>query len=422
VTPNYVVVDPSSGDAIVIGDFLGELMPPAPASPINSTAGYSDFFVAKASGTTGAIVWLKAFGSTQNCHGAAVASDQNGNIYVTGSFQGTANFGGNNLVSAGAGDIFVMRLDAAGAHVWSERFGDAADESGSGIAVDALGTNVAVVGYYGGSPDFGGGALLPANGNNGFAAKLGAAGGGYLWAKGFGGSGSTLMADVRLTAAGSVVLVGAYDAAIGIGGKVLPSAGGQNAMVAELDGSTGNPVWSHGYADGANQQIVNAVSVDPSGSILFTGQMAGSVDFGGGALTSVGGNANVFVVKLDGTGNHTWSQRFAGASMGTGVGADGAGNVVLFGTFSGTLDIGAKSVLSAGMDDVFAAKLDPSGASPFWLQRFGSPGEEGAATTAVVTSGASAGASFIAGDFSGAISFGSTTLTNPGGFVARLAP
>jgi hypothetical protein len=417
-----VVVDPSSGDAIVVGDFVGPLTPPAPASTVNSTAGHYDFFVAKASGTTGAIVWLKAFGGTQDCHGVSVASDQNGNIYVTGSFQGTANFGGNNLVSAGAGDIFVMKLNAGGAHVWSERFGDTADDAGSGIAVDGLGTNVAVVGYYDGSPNFGGGALPPASGDNGFAAKLGAASGSYVWAKGFGGSGSTIMADVALTAAGSVVFVGGYDASISIGGNTLPSAGGRNVMVAELDGSTGNPVWSHGYADGANQQSVNAVAVDPSGNILFTGQMAGSVDFGGGALTSVGGSANAFLVKLYGAGNYAWSQRFVGASMGTGVATDGAGNIALFGSFSGTLNIGAKSVISAGKDDVFVAKLDPSGASPFWLQRFGSADDEGAATIAVVTSGASPGASFIAGQFPGTIGFGSTTLTNPDGFVASLAP
>jgi hypothetical protein len=419
-----VAVDPSSGDVIVIGDFTGTLTPPAPTSAVTSTVGHFDFFVSKVDGATGNVVWLKAFGGTQDNHGTSVSCDQSGKIYVTGSFQGTSNFGGGNLVSAGGDDVFVMKLDAAGSHLWSERFGGTAGDVGSGIAVDGPGTNVAVVGYYSGSPNFGGGALLPANGTNIFATLLSASNGSFIWAQGFGGTGSALPGDVALTPTGAVVFVGGYDASISIGMHALPSAGGQNAMVAELNGSTGSPVWSHGYADGTKAQGANAVTIDPSGNIVFTGLMQGSVDFGGGALSSTGGSSNVFLVKLDAAGNYTWAQCFGDASQaaGTGVATDGTGNITLFGTFSGVLDVGGTAVTSAGMDDVFVAKLAPSGASPFWLQRFGGPAEEGAATIAVATNGASAGASFVAGQFPGTITFGSTTLARPDGFVAKLAP
>lgn len=39
---------------------------------------------------------------------------------------GSVDFGGGALTSAGSNDIFAAKLTAAdGAHVWSQRFGDA---------------------------------------------------------------------------------------------------------------------------------------------------------------------------------------------------------------------------------------------------------------------------------------------------------
>jgi hypothetical protein len=45
--------------------------------------------------------------------------DGGGNVVVTGYFQGTVNFGGGSLTSAGGTDIFLFKYSAAGAHVWS---------------------------------------------------------------------------------------------------------------------------------------------------------------------------------------------------------------------------------------------------------------------------------------------------------------
>lgn len=403
------------GNPIILGNFPGTIYP-----GVTSHGSY-DFFVAKLDKGTGQPIWVKGFGGPLSDYGASVACDGSGSVYVTGSFQGTVNFGGGNLVSAGQGDTFVMKLDASGAHVWSERFGDAADESGEAIAVDSAGTNVVVAGYYDGTPSFGGGALPAAMGDNVFVTKLQGGNGGHVWSKGLGGSGSSIPNDVALTPAGAVVLVGSYGASISLGGPSLPSGGGQNAFVAELSAS-GNHVWSHGYAAGANTQNASAVAIDPSGNVLFTGQMAGTLSFGGPMLTS-GGGADVVLVKLDSMGNHVWSRRFGDGAdqMGTGVVTDGSGNVALYGSFAGTLAFGSLPVTSAGTSDVFVAKLDPSGSTSYWVERFGSAMAEGAATIAID----GAGASFIAGFFPGSIVFGGTTLNSAGGdnvFAAKLAP
>src|SRR5262249_49670699 len=122
---------------------------------LTSTGG-TDIFVTKRAGATGAHLWSKRFGSTSNDTGYAVAVDSSNNVYVAGSFQGTVNFGGGNLTSAGAEDIFVLKLNGSdGSFGWQKRLGAAGTDVGRGIAVDGSG-NLTVTGEFRNTVDFGG--------------------------------------------------------------------------------------------------------------------------------------------------------------------------------------------------------------------------------------------------------------------------
>ncbi len=95
----------------------------------------------------------------------------------------------------------------------------------------------------------------------------------------------------------------------------------------------------------------------PSGSILVAATGAGSIDFGGGSLTSTGGT-NVFVAELDATGKYVWSNRYGGTMNEASAGlAAITGGLFLTGTSTGTIDFGGGPLASAGTTDVFLAKL-----------------------------------------------------------------
>ena len=166
----YGVAVDRGGDVAVTGlftytvDFGG--------GPVTS-AGSNDGFVAKLSGTDGAHLWSKRFGSTNVDYGYAVAVDAGGNVAVTGFFQGTVDFGGGPLVSAGLEDIFVEKLAGPdGAHLWSKRFGGTSTDYGYGVAIDGAG-NVLSTGYFQNSADFGGGPLTSAGRQDAFVLSLG---------------------------------------------------------------------------------------------------------------------------------------------------------------------------------------------------------------------------------------------------------
>ncbi|GAB4305639.1 MAG: hypothetical protein Kow0090_21110 [Myxococcota bacterium] len=60
-------------------------------------------------GGAGNHLFSKRFGSTGYDRGLSVSTDSGGNIFVTGRFEGTVNFGGGNLTSAGDRDIFLIK-------------------------------------------------------------------------------------------------------------------------------------------------------------------------------------------------------------------------------------------------------------------------------------------------------------------------
>ena len=67
----------------------------------------------------------KAFGGDGNEVGHAVVPDGLGGLFAVGAFEGTAAFGGLELVAAGGRDAFVLRLDSNGNVLWATSFGGA---------------------------------------------------------------------------------------------------------------------------------------------------------------------------------------------------------------------------------------------------------------------------------------------------------
>lgn len=104
-------------------------------------AGASDVFVARFA-PTGELVWSHTYGGDREDIGFGVAADANGNVVVAGWFEHTVDFGGGAKASFGNRDVFVLKLDAAGRHVWSTSFGDRDHDQARAVALDSEGRPV----------------------------------------------------------------------------------------------------------------------------------------------------------------------------------------------------------------------------------------------------------------------------------------
>jgi hypothetical protein len=206
-----------SGNLFVTGYFNST----ADFDPSSSTAnlvsaGSDDIFVAKYD-ASGNYVWAKGMGGTAGDRGHSLALDGSGNVFVTGFFNGTADFDPSsstaNLESAGSDDIFVAKYDASGNYVWSKGVGGTGIDVANSLALDGS-SNVYVTGYFNSTADFDPSSstdnLVSAGGTDIFFAKYDASGN-YVWAQGMGGTGEDIGYSLALGGSGNVFVTGFFN-------------------------------------------------------------------------------------------------------------------------------------------------------------------------------------------------------------------
>jgi hypothetical protein len=273
--------------------------------------------------------------------------------------------------------------------------------------------NVLFGGHSIGAVDFGDGPLAPAGGSDGIVAKWSPEGK-FLWASRFGDAAGQQVFGVAADSAGNVVVAGSFSGSIDLGGGPLTSAGGLDIYVAKLDPS-GKHLWSKSF-NGAGDETAYRLAVSADDHIYLGGQFEGTITFGGGSLTSAGGS-DIYVVKLDATGKYVWNKGYGAASGSHSIEALAAapnGDVVISGVFSEAIDFGGGALMSAGGDDVFVARVDSFG-DPVWSKRFGGEGNQ-SGRAAHVDDG---GNVLLTGQFVGSFDFGGDLLVAEEGDTPR---
>jgi hypothetical protein len=281
--------------------------PSTNASSVAVDASHDAYMTTLAGGTRklaagGAVVWTKPWGTL-------VATDEDGDVIVSGAFAGAITLDGTTLASAGERDVFVARLDTDGNVLDAVTLGAAGDDSVQSIAVDRAG-RVVVSG-----PGLGTVALdaddTPA------------------WRVDYFGY-------VATDAAGDVLVTGALTGSADFGGGTLTSAGGKDVFVVKLD-EGGNHVFSHRYGDAGAAQEGQAISADPEGNVVIAGVFDESIDFGTGALEPARCPSEAwcaqsgFVAKLDANGNTLFGVTRGAMRALTGIANTPAGGVVVSG-------------------------------------------------------------------------------------------
>ncbi|MBK8258813.1 MAG: hypothetical protein IPK82_39915 [Polyangiaceae bacterium] len=301
-------------------------------------------------------------------NGTGLAVDAGGNVYLVGYFGSFADFGGGVLVSQGANDIFLVKLNSTGQHVYSKRLGGPSNDAPESIHIDLDG-NLLIAGNIGSPVDFGGG-LLPFQGaGDFFVLKLDAAAN-HVWSHSYGDVNGQFGIQIATDPQKNVLLGGKLQGTVDFGnGPLVASPGGIDAFVAKLS-SGGTALWSKSFGDNPNQSV-NSIAVDSASNLVVAGDFAGTINLGGTAFFA-GNEPDGFAAKFDSNGVHLWSKHLTGAgaqgAYGVAVGPSNA--VAVTGAFFATLDLGLGAMVSAGMSDIFAGRWDSTG-SALWQQSYG---------------------------------------------------
>ena len=374
---NSIYVDPT-GNVFVTGYFSDTVdFDPGTGTSNIGSSGEKDIFVLQLS-TAGNLIWAKKIGGNGIDEGYDIQVDDKRFIYLTGYFSNTVDFdpgtGVTNSTSNGLYDAFVLKLKPWGDLEWVETVGGNDSEFSFALDIDTSG-NIITTGYFSSTVDFNPGTGTNNITSNGmrdcFVLKLSNSGG-YIWAKHIGGGAQDVGKDIVTNVAGEIFVTGYFQYLVdfdpGTGTTNHTSNGILDAFVLKLN-QNGDYTWSKQYG-GNNLENSESISLDNNGNIYTTGNFYGTADFDPGTstvnLTATGSSSDVFVLKLDATGNYVWAGSMGGISddIGNSITVDNSCNIYSTGYFFDSVDFnpgtGTDFLVSNGSADLYIQKLSCS--------------------------------------------------------------
>lgn len=392
-----------------------------------TSVGDWDVFVCKYD-PNGNLLWAKRYGGPNREEGESIATDRQNNIYISGYFEGTTQFGNFSATSKGDRDIFITKCDSDGNVLWFTTAGGLGYDEAHGVTLDTAG-NIYTTGLFTQTATFGQFTLTSRGNQDAFDMKCDPTGK-ILWAEQLGGYGDPpgygydqgdrgieLIAD----AVGNTYLTGQFNGTSYFGNDSLISAGDQDIFVTKLN-TSGNVLWAV-RGGGTNSDCGQAVALDTAQKNVYAvGYFWGmNAIFGDTTITGFDNN-DAFLMKLDTSGNIRWIDDAGGANddYGFGIAVDPFSNCYMSGAYSSSpATFGNMNVNSVGGLDIFVAEYDSNGAFDTVLVA-GSPDPD----LGHDIQPDQQGNFYLAGFYSDAINFDATQLTSTNGteqaFLSKL--
>jgi hypothetical protein len=318
---------------------------------------HSNFYVAKFT-PAGTLLWIRVGtpqGGTPSGGGEGpygIRTDNAGNIFVAGAYQGALTLGGVTLPDVSPNqDAFFAKYSPSGDLLWAKAITGNYAVIAQSVAADASG-NCVVTGQfahhnYGGYADFAPGVRrYTTGGNDIFIAKYSGADGSLIWVRQAGGTGTGVNGGdngigVAVAPDQSIVVGGYYSSDLNFGGgvPVLPHAGNRDGFVAKLDPG-GNPLWARSIGNGYLQMIYS-VATDSTGAIYASGVYQTQLTIGGASMTTP--DHAGLLVKLSAAGDVVWAKSFC-------PGPEGPLNPVVSTGSSDQVMIAARMAMAFQMD------------------------------------------------------------------------
>ena len=434
----------------VVGQFAGtvDFDPAGPNSSATVTSHDNsyDAFVAKFD-ANGNFQWVKTWGSSYITNTAqlvcgrdaanAVAVDGSGNVYVSGLFQNTVDFGDGYPISSNAwntcpmpgNNIFVSKFAPDGTFQWVRTWGGKTGGESYNIAVDTVNGYVYAQGDWSTSPNTGTVDFNPTGNGSGhdwhanhgfydvFLSKWDL-NGTFQWAKTWGGEAYDDGTTVTVDSSGNVYVAGMYGsinidfdpdgtnpAGLGHPANVTPSVPvyGRNVDVflVKFDNSNhGNFQWVRTWGGLDIDDAAGAVLADHANNVYVGGRFgcpscnfnagpSGSADFHqthnpappGATYDQKSDALDAFLAKYDSNGNYLWARTWGGNGWDCTdhIGVDRVNNVYTTGFFTSTAnfdEIGSgDNRVSNGNRDIFLNMFDSTGNFQ-WTKTWGGSGDD----------------------------------------------
>lgn len=259
--------------------------------------GDTDIFIAKYD-SIGNLIWVKKAGGSLEDVGNSITSDGDNNVYITGYFEGNANFGDTSLSSERA-VIFLAKYDETGKCIWVKQPGGGVTSYTNYVASDSEG-NMYIAADFGGNAIFEDTVFTVEYLNNIFIAKYDI-NGNYLWVKYI--KGLLPNNPITIDQENNIYLTVRYEGTITIGDTLITTLEWGSFCIAKID-KDGNFLWvvDPGLCFAKESY---SITTDKKNNIYVTGCFDGNATFDDTTVTS-NGEWDIFISKYDSKGNYKW--------------------------------------------------------------------------------------------------------------------
>jgi hypothetical protein len=367
-------------------------------------------------------LYAARYGDTGQAYGFMHNVDANGAPILYGVSYGSVDLGAGKVAGGTPGtgtlpaDGYIGRYTTMKAS-WVARIVGTGEDKILATA-PAGGNSIYGAGWFENTPTFNGATLTSAGGRDLFLARFNTFTGAVDLTKTYGGPGREEISSAA--AAGNELILAGFFGDTGVApdvldfhgtAKPLGSNGGLDIWVAKLDAS-GNGIWAVHYG-GAGDDRDPRIAVDAAGDIYITGSFTGQVAFGAVNLVAIA-DVDIFVAKLRGSdGSVAWAISRGGAmnDRAGDIAVDSAGHVVFGGTIDGT---------PAAAGDALLESVDASNGASRWVKKFASSGSD---TATAMTYGRN-GDVYAVVNLGGPFDFGVPVIgpAGPASVILRIAP
>ncbi|MDQ3050608.1 MAG: T9SS type A sorting domain-containing protein [Bacteroidota bacterium] len=289
------ICNASTGGVYICGTFTG-----TSAFGTNTIATTSaidnDIFYAHYN-ASGVCTWAKRMGGPEYDKAFFIKETPTGDLVLTGSYEGQAQFGSVYLQSAGYADYFLVKTNSSGIVTWAVSGGGDNTDIGHAVSFDPAG-NIYSTGFIADTAVFGSITLLNALNVNILLTKHNSAGV-CQWARTAGNINSDVAYDIVTDAGGSSYITGYVTGDADFSGTTLVGVIIQDGFVAKYD-NAGNLRWVT-KVGGVNTETGKAIHLDSNGYCFIAGDFDGTFNVTGvPSITAATGTYSVYFMRMGG--------------------------------------------------------------------------------------------------------------------------
>jgi gliding motility-associated-like protein len=201
------------------------------------------------------------------------------------------------------------------------------------------------------------------------------------WLQGAGGNSQDEALAITTDSQNNIITTGYFSQSARFDNFIIGSAGMGDVFIAKQN-TNGDYLWVT-KAGGLYSDRSYSVTTDANNNIYITGVFKGTSVFGTTTLTSINNSQDIFVAKLDASGNFIWAVSFGGddTEIANDIDVDASGNIIVGGQYKGNALFGSFSLSSnvynssmgtlSGLPsyDGFLLNLNNNGI-PVWVKNF----------------------------------------------------